>query len=308
MSSSLFYHTCDDQGLTSTRRESAVVTFQFTAETNLIATPDEIQSIVIKALTKHIVEVVTQNYCGRRRLAAKNLELSSVSGKVSDFRELGSCVITNRKSRSCSTYEGAVTIIYAPIDQNSSPNEVIGSALLAIKTSMNTTSFLESINASLDDSTNFAVTKVAYVGSDAPSQPTPTVIAASENGSYVDDSSSLNPLGVSMVTFVGVLAAAIFVLACIIFRNRPRRRKLVTTVVDGEAKRSHNTDEFWSETDSVVQDQFSERDIELEHRISRATTSDGRLAGERRTPSHTTKFWKATLLTRTSRMSFPNLE
>jgi hypothetical protein len=278
MSSTLFYHSCDDQGLTSTRTESAVATFQLTAETNIDATPDAIQSVVIKALTRRIVETVTQNYCGGRRLAAHNLELSSVSGKVSDFREVGSCVITNRKSRSCSTYEGAVTIVYAPLDQNPSTDEVIGSALLAIKTSMNTTSFLESLNASMDDSADFVVTKVAYAGSHAFSQQTPTVFAASDSGSYVDKSSSLNPLGISMVAFVGVLAAAIFLLTCVIFRNRSLGRKLGTAVVDGETNRSHNSDELWSETDSVIQDQCSEGDIDLDGigklQISQAVTSD----------------------------------
>lgn len=264
MSSESFYRTCDGHGQVPTSRstKSVFAAFEVTVETNLVAVPDEIRNVIIKSLTEHTVEAVAQTYCGSSRLLERNFELSSILGEVSDFRELGSCLSTHRKSRSCSIYEGAISLAYTPLNQNLSRAELIDGALAAIKTSMNST-FLEAVNSSMDDLDDIVITEVSYAGSDSSSPTSPTIIAASEDGSFEDQSSSLNSLGIGMITLVGVLAAAIVVLllACNISRNRSRGYKRRTHVFRGETKRSHNTDEVRSETGSVIQAQRYEHTI-----------------------------------------------
>ena len=246
MSSETMYRTCYGDGAAPSITETAVATFEANVQTNTVVTPKETKQAIIQALAEEVVDVLAENNCSRRRLGSRNLELATVF--VTSFRDLGSCLSTNEESQSCSTYRGAVTLTYTP---NSSKNQVINSALITIKASMDSKRTVDNVNESFED-TDFVVTQVTYAGPDisafVPSPDSEVVIVGSQKQSFAADD-SLNPLGIGMVTFVGVLTAVIaVVLYCICRDRRNRRENRNPVVIGGETKRSFNTDEEGSDS------------------------------------------------------------
>lgn len=277
MSTETFSRTCDGSGAASTSTESVVAAFEANVEVNVVSAPEEIQELIINGLAEEVVNTVARGGCSSRRLAARTLELTSIRGDLPSFRELGSCLSVNDASQSCTTYAGAITLHYIRREPNSYEREVITNALMAIKAGMNSTTFSDTINNSLNGTNNVVVTQVTYAG---PSMSllvtplTPDVIASSsEEGSFTADSSALNPLGIGMVTLVGILAAFVVCFACCISRNT--RIRSHHSLKSSETKKSCNTDEERSETGSVFMaisyDRGMNGDDVTEGSINRAT-------------------------------------
>jgi Na+-transporting methylmalonyl-CoA/oxaloacetate decarboxylase gamma subunit len=274
MPTEAFSQTCGSRGAASASTESAVAAFEANVEVNIVSAPEEIKELIINALVEEVVNAVARGGCSSRRLAGRKLELTSVLGDLPSFQELGSCLSVNEASQSCTTYGGAISLYFIEREPNSSEAEVITNALMAIKAGMNSTTFSDKINNSLNATNNVLVTQVTYAGPSTsllvPSV-SPGVNASSEMGTFMDNSSTLNPLGIGMVILVGLLAAVVVCIACCVCRNTPTRSQ--TQLKSTETKDFNNNDEERAETESVFKARHMNVDDVTEGGINRATTT-----------------------------------
>lgn len=266
-----------------TKTKRVVVDFMVNVELNSIATPTDVERSISTTLARNVVDAVAKNTCSedsnsRRRLGAPRYlaEVTSIHGNLPSFHELGSCEIVGTQSQSCSTYGGAVTVLYTAAP-NSSEDSVTTETLLAIRALLESGTVTEGINESLDgavagEGSDVRITQMMYAGPtisaaapiaeqqettvvvvDDEQQQQPVIAASSGQFQAVtENGEGLTGLGKGLLAVVGVLTVMIMFLLCrcccgIRHRRRNSRNargiKSSSAIKSSSTSKSHNTDD-----------------------------------------------------------------
>lgn len=221
--------------------------FEYTVETEESTTPQWAEQKINRALQVAFVNSLAESHCPRRQrqrqLRQRQLEVAAIAANTTP-EQLGSCEMTEAKSKSCLLYKGYLTVDYTSEGGNSNETDVVNSVRSALQTNMDGDFYLKEVNAAIVDS-GFVLTNIAYVENNNNTMNNSDVnaVAGLQSSTTVVNENGLSALEKGMIG-LGLVALLVLILL-LIFCCRRRRANLQNTNASDDDKhctRSVNTD------------------------------------------------------------------
>ena len=261
------------------RVQSVVVDFEYTVETEESTTPEWAEQKMNRALQVAMVNSLAESHCPRRRrrdrqLRQRKLEVAAIAANTTPER-LGSCEMTETKSKSCLHYKGYLTVDYTSEGGNSNETDVVNSVRSALRTNMDGDFYLPEVNAAIVDS-GFVLTNIAYFENNNTLNNSDTnAVAGFQSGTSVVNENGLSALEKGMI---GLGLVALLLLLLLLICCCRRRRSIIQNTVASEdnklSTRSIDTDGSSVDGKEYKSNQLGIQEADYNHLGARHTRLD----------------------------------
>mmetsp|Transcript_22333 Transcript_22333/g.32979 ORF Transcript_22333/g.32979 Transcript_22333/m.32979 type:complete len:257 (+) Transcript_22333:51-821(+) len=201
---------CYGRGPAPSSTESLLVDFTVDVEIDSNTITSDEHKAIAEVLWRKSVISVAQSSCP---------EVASILGDDGDFSASSSCNISNSASKSCMSYQGAVTVEYSTEIAHPTTEEMTATILNGINRTATNGDFFEGVKSSVETISNKTITEIKYVErNDNKDQ---NSFAASLEGNFVvEGQTGLSSLAIGMIVLAGVTCA--FLLLLFFFCRRKR--------------------------------------------------------------------------------------
>ena len=202
--------------------KTVVVEFNYTVETDVISTPSTVESKLSRVLQGAFVNSLANAHCAAARRRLRRLEVAAISATTSP-QHLGSCKGTVAASKSCSVYEGVVSVQYTGDGGNSNAADVVKNMRETLKSNFESDVYLGIANEAIVG-TGVTVTKLAYRESEAINPASPAVAGAQSSATSSPQQGGLTPVEKGLIALGVLLLILLLLIICVCCRLRRRRR------------------------------------------------------------------------------------